>query len=87
MMVLEKPLQPNQISDAGEKLKSLRKIAGWSQARMGKVLGYSQSHIDGLESGRRILTVEFDYVRNLVIIEKQEQIRQAQIDIALMSKL
>lgn len=86
MLVLEKP-KPVQTNANAERLKALRKAAKWSQARMGEVLGYSQSHIDGLESGRRILTVEFDHIRNLVIIEKQEQIRQTQIDIKAMSKL
>lgn len=86
MLVLEKP-KPVDINANAERLKALRKVAGWSQARMGEVIGYSQSHIDGLESGRRILTVEFDYIRNLVINEKQSQIKQIQIDIKAMSKL
>lgn len=86
MLVLEKP-KPVQTNANAERLKALRKAAKWSQARMGEVLGYSQSHIDNLETGRRILTVEFDYVRNLVIIEKQAHIKRIKTEIEIISKL
>lgn len=42
----------------GDMLKELREMAGWSQAEMGRALGFRQSQICMMEAGQREIPTE-----------------------------
>lgn len=50
-------------SKIGEKLKEIRKKYKVSAKKIGEVLGYSQSHISGIENGTKNIQI-----KNLLLI-------------------
>ena len=50
--------------DPGERVKALRKKRGWSQERLGAMIGFSQSKISKIENG------DWDSLSDLRLIAK-----------------